>query len=65
MGIVEIENAVSKLPPKDLAKFRSWFEEFDIAAWDKQLEEDIVSGKLDAIADKAIRDFKDGNFKKL
>lgn len=65
MEIMKIEKAVSKLPPKDLAEFRSWFEAFDAVAWDRQLEEDVISGKLDAIADKAIRDFKDGNFKKL
>ena len=53
--IIEIEKAISNLPPEELAQFRTWFEEFDAAAWDRQFEEDVVSGKLDAIADKAIR----------
>ena len=63
--IIEIEKAISNLPPEELAQFRAWFEEFDAAVWDRQFEEDVVSGKLDAIADKAISDFKNGNFKEL
>jgi hypothetical protein len=61
----EIENAVSNLPPEELAKFREWFEEFDAAAWDKQFEEDAKSGKLDDIANKALADFREGKFKEL
>ncbi len=53
--IIEIEKAISNLPPEELAQFSAWFEEFDAAVWDRQFEEDVVSGKLDAIADKAIR----------
>lgn len=63
--ITEIEKAISNLPPEEIAKFRAWFEEFDAAVWDRQFEEDVVSGKLDAIADKAMSDFKNGNFKEL
>lgn len=63
--IIEIEKAISNLPPEELAQFRASFEEFDAAVWDRQFEEDVVSGKLDAIADKAISDFKNGNFKEL
>jgi len=63
--IIEIEKAISNLPPEELAQFRAWFEESDAAVWDRQFEEDVVSGKLDAIADKAISDFKNGNFKEL
>lgn len=58
--IQAIEKAVSKLPPKELAQFRDWFDKFDAAAWDKQFEEDARSGKLDDIADKALADFKKG-----
>ncbi|GAN33229.1 MULTISPECIES: hypothetical protein [Candidatus Brocadia] len=41
------------------------FEEFDAATWDKQIEEDVKSGRLDAIAEQAISDFKKGRFKEL
>jgi hypothetical protein len=41
--VTEIENAVSNLPPDELARFRAWFDEFDAAAWDKTFEEDVAS----------------------
>jgi hypothetical protein len=56
--VLEIEQAVSQLPPQDLARFREWFEEFDAKIWDKQFEEDAQSGKLDKLAQKAIADFR-------
>jgi len=56
--IQEIENAVQRLPEQELYSFRSWFEEFDACAWDKQFEQDVRSGKLDALADQAVNDLK-------
>ena len=58
--VKEIEKAVSNLQPEELARFREWFEEFDAVIWDKQFEEDVKSGKLEAMAGKAITDFKKG-----
>lgn len=56
--VQEIEKAVQRLPERELDSFRSWFEEFDARAWDRQLEQDVQSGKLDAMADQAIKDLK-------
>jgi hypothetical protein len=56
----EIEIAVQKLPREKLAQFRRWFEEFDAQQWDAQLEKDVEAGKLDALADEAIEDLKEG-----
>jgi hypothetical protein len=53
-----IEDAVQSLPATDLAEFRRWFTEFDAAAWDKQIETDIASGKLDELLDEAAEDHK-------
>lgn len=61
----EIESAVSSLPANELARFRAWFEEFDAALWDKQFEVDAKTGNLDALAKKAVADFKEGRFKEL
>ena len=65
MTIQEIEQAITELSPKELARFREWFEEFDAQAWDEQFERDVKSGKLDKLADKAIRDFRAGKAKEL
>jgi len=64
-NIQKIEQEVSKLPPQKLVEFRAWFEKFDAEIWDKQLESDIKSGKLDNLAKEAIQDFKNGKYKKV
>ena len=57
MGKVEkIENEVQALSPAELARFRAWFREYDWAAWDQQLERDVQAGRLDDLADKALRE---------
>jgi len=63
--VKRIEEEVASLPKVELAKFRSWFENFDAKEWDKQIEKDIISGKLDDMANKAIADFKVGNYKEI
>lgn len=55
-----IEDAVRTLPAKELAEFRRWFAEFDNAAWDTQLDEDLTTGKLDSLLDEATADFLSG-----
>ncbi|HEV8718819.1 MAG TPA: hypothetical protein VGX03_39115 [Candidatus Binatia bacterium] len=42
----EIEEAVRQLSAEELAAFRAWFAEFDAAVWDRQIEEDVVVGRL-------------------
>jgi hypothetical protein len=59
-SVKEIESAVAALPPKDLAAFRNWFAEFDAQAWDRQFEKDAAEGRLDALADEALRDLDEG-----
>ncbi len=54
--VAEISGAVQRLPKRDLAKFRKWFAEFDAAAWDREFEEDVASGRLEALAREALRD---------
>ena len=58
--IFHIENAVQKLSRSELTTFRDWFLGFDAAAWDQQFEEDVTAGRLDALADEAIRDLRAG-----
>jgi hypothetical protein len=64
-SVLEIEKAITKLPPKEFAQFRAWFEEFDSVNWDKQFEKDAKSGKLDKIAEKALLEYKKGVYKEL
>lgn len=56
----EIETAVRQLSPAELSAFRAWFAEFDAAMWDRQFEEDVAAGRLDALGDEALRDLREG-----
>lgn len=56
----EIESAVAKLSREELSAFRGWFEEFDAEAWDRQFEADVKAGRLDSLADEALRDLREG-----
>ena len=58
--VKEIESAVSNLSQDQLAAFRAWFLEFDANAWDQQLESDVAAGRLDALAEEALRDSREG-----
>ena len=53
MTIEDLEKAVAKLPPDQLAKFRDWFEAFDAARFDEKFECDAKAGRLDRLADHA------------
>ena len=55
MGLETLEEQIRTLPPAELARFREWFTEFDAEAWDRQLEADVKAGKLDKLAERALR----------
>lgn len=58
--IEEIEKEVQGLKPDELEDFRKWFWEFDAEAWDRQFEKDALAGKLDSLAEAALKSFKSG-----
>ena len=61
----EIKQAVSELSDQDLANFRTWFAEFDAQEWDRKFEEDVTKGKLDALAEKALKELREGKCRDL
>jgi hypothetical protein len=65
MTIQELESAISRLNPQELEEFSEWFEVFDAKRWDAQFEEDARKGKMDSLADQALRDFSDGKCTEL
>jgi hypothetical protein len=61
----ELENRIRNLPPEDLAKFRAWFVEFDHVLWDRRIQTDSKTGKLDRLVNEALADYKAGKAKKI
>lgn len=63
--VEEIERAVRQLPPQDLREFRQWFQRFEDELWDQQIERDVRDGRLDAFADEALSDLREGRTREL
>ena len=49
----DIKKALSKLPPEELARLRAMFESVEAERFDKKIERDAKTGKLDRPADEA------------
>ena len=60
-----IEQQIEKLSPDELAAFRRWYAAFDAEVWDHQFEADVKAGRLDVLADKALRAHHAGQSKPL
>ena len=65
MQVQEIIENIQKLPKKELKSLFRWIEEFEQKLWDKEFEEDVKSGKLDKLAEQAIKDYKAGKCQEL
>lgn len=63
--VEEIENAISKLPKEEFTRLQKWLDEFQAKVWDQEFEEDARTGKLDKLAEEAIKEFHAGNCKEL
>jgi hypothetical protein len=63
--VESIEKQIEKLSSEELAKFRMWYATFDAEAWDRQFEADAKAGKLDALADIALRSHSSGQSTKF
>ncbi len=61
----DIEKAVTELPADQLAQFRAWFEEFEADRFDKKIEQDANTGRLDRLAEQALADFRAGRAREL
>jgi hypothetical protein len=61
----DIEKAVEQLAPRELARFRAWFEAFDAAQFDSAIERDAHAGKLDALAEEALSAHRAGRSRDL
>lgn len=60
MSVHEIEAAIARLSPDEVAELANWFARHQAAVWDEQLENDVRAGKLERLALQAQEDFKSG-----
>jgi hypothetical protein len=58
MTVEDIEEAVLRLPPAELAKFRAWFAEFDAGRVNKKSEPQDTASLLGRIAGRTFADLR-------
>jgi hypothetical protein len=61
----DIEKVVEQLPPRELARFRAWFEVFEADRFDAAIDRDAHAGKLDAFAEEAAAAYRAGKSRDL
>jgi hypothetical protein len=60
-----IQSAILSLAPEEYVYLRQWFAERDWERWDKQIEEDAASGKLDFLIAEAMAEKAQGQLRDL
>ena len=58
--VEELEGEIKALSSHEFQELRAWLAEYDAEVWDRQLHADALAGRLDAIADEALKDFSEG-----
>lgn len=53
--VEKIEQQIQNLSAEEVSALREWFIAFDTEDWDRQFEADVQAGKLDALADQALK----------
>lgn len=61
MSVDELENAITRLSPAEMARFARWFDEYRADQWDRQIEQDILAGRLDKAANESDAEFEAGH----
>ena len=64
-AIEKLEREAQKLSREELAAFREWFRKYDSDEWDRQIENDVRSGKVDLLAEEAVAEHKAGRTKEI
>jgi hypothetical protein len=61
----EIKQAITQLSPEARRQLRRWYETFEAKQWDEQISADLSAGRLDTLADEALRALRDGEATEL
>jgi hypothetical protein len=60
MSVKEIEAAITQLPASEVTELMSWMAEHHAAVWDKQIENDLEAGRLDALLAEVDQEYEAG-----
>lgn len=60
MSVKEIEEAIAQLSAKDVAELMAWLGEHHAQVWDRQIEDDLATGRLDALLTEVDDEYEAG-----
>lgn len=64
-ALPEIEAAIKQLPENDVRQLAGQIQNYLNEKWDRQMEEDLAAGKLDALIAKAEADIAANNVRDI
>ncbi|KYC43230.1 hypothetical protein WA1_14140 [Scytonema hofmannii PCC 7110] len=64
-SLIEIETAIKQLPENEIRQLAMWIQTYLDEAWDRQIEVDLKSGKLNNLIGKAEADIAANNVRDL
>lgn len=62
-SVSEIESAIRGLPAEEFWKLADWFDEVRSQAWDRQMDDDARSGRLDFLFRESDQERESGRLK--
>jgi hypothetical protein len=65
MSIQELESAIMNLSIKELGNLTTWLVDYYEQIWDKQIADDLESGKFDKLLDEIDQEYEAGLAKNL
>jgi hypothetical protein len=57
--VEELEDQIRELSPNEFRQLRAWLAEHEAEIWDRQFHADVLAGRLDALAEQALKDFSE------
>lgn len=61
----KIEKDIAALDQSELAVLAGWFAEYHAKLWDDQIEQDVISGRLNGLIRAAEREISEGKLRSL
>jgi hypothetical protein len=62
-NLERIKQEIESLPKNDFIQLRNWFSDKAWKKWDRQIEEDSISGKLDFLMKEALEEKDKGKLR--
>ncbi|HHT9126592.1 MAG TPA: hypothetical protein ACFYD6_12375 [Candidatus Brocadiia bacterium] len=63
--VEEIKSAIESLSEEEYVRLRRWFCEKDWEKWERAIQEDSNSGKIDFLIQEALKEKKSGKLEKF